>query len=169
MARPFRLGAREPLLQLTAQAATAAGTLLDHATDAVRAWSAALAPSTRSVLAREQHAVHGLAWLATCVEALRQLQGWAERLEGAGTLGELERDLLAVAFGEYLARILGGIPMSQGETIRLPALGVDPAAIEALRPGRGRRADPGRQHGSPAGASRRPDRGRPVRRLGPRR
>ena len=125
----------EPLLRLTAQAVTATGTLLDHATDAVRALVSRAGAPDPEVLAREQHAVHGLAWLATCVEALRQLQGWAERLEGAGTLGELERDLLAVAFGEYLARIVGGIPMSQGETIRLPALGVDPAAIEGF--GRG--------------------------------
>ncbi len=49
--------------------------------------------------------------------------------------GELERDLLAVAFGEYLARILGGIPMSQGETVRLGAFGLDPAAT--LRFGQG--------------------------------
>ena len=29
-----------------------------------------------------QHAAHGLAWLATTVEALRQMHGWASRLQG---------------------------------------------------------------------------------------
>ena len=53
----------------------------------------------------------------------------------AGALGALERALLARAFGEYLARIEGGIPMSQGEIARLAALGVDEAAI--ARFGRG--------------------------------
>ena len=43
------------------------------------------------LLEREQHAVHGLAWLATYVEALRQMQGWADRLEAAGGFGELEQ------------------------------------------------------------------------------
>jgi (2S)-methylsuccinyl-CoA dehydrogenase len=71
-----------------------------------------------------QASAHGLAWLATYVESLRQMLGWASRLEGAGRLGEMERLILAAAFGEYLAQIAGGIPMSQGETVRLTALGV---------------------------------------------
>ena len=52
-----------------------------------------------------------------------------------------------------------------------PARGTRPRSRgdPALRPGRGRRAAPRRQHHGPPGASRRPDRGRPVRRMGPRR
>ncbi len=76
-----------------------------------------------------QAAAHGLAWLATYVESLRQMQGWATRLEAAGRLGELERLLLAAAFGEYCAQLAGGIPMSQSETARLSALGVARAEI----------------------------------------
>jgi (2S)-methylsuccinyl-CoA dehydrogenase len=71
-----------------------------------------------------QHAAHGLSWLATYVEGLRQMLGWARRLESEGRLGEMERLLLAVAFGEYLAQIWGGIPISQGETVRLTDLGL---------------------------------------------
>ena len=41
-----------------------------------------------------QAAAHGLAWLATYVEALRQMLGWARRLEAEGRLGEIERLLL---------------------------------------------------------------------------
>src|SRR5262245_10441890 len=48
-----------------------------------------------------QAAAHGLAWIATYVESLRQMLGWASRLEAAERLGEIERLILAVAFGEY--------------------------------------------------------------------
>jgi (2S)-methylsuccinyl-CoA dehydrogenase len=71
-----------------------------------------------------QASAHGLAWLATYVESLRQMLGWARRLESAGRFGDMERLILAAAFGEYLAQIAGGIPMSQNETVRLTALGV---------------------------------------------
>jgi (2S)-methylsuccinyl-CoA dehydrogenase len=71
-----------------------------------------------------QHAMHGLSWLATYVEALRQMLGWARRLEEAGLLGEMERLLTTAAFGEYLGQIAGGIPMSQGEIVRLGQLGL---------------------------------------------
>ena len=135
---PRRADGTSPL-ELSAAAVDAAAELLARARDAVRVRVSRDGVLDREALEREQHAVHGLAWLATYVEALRQLQGWAERLEAAGALGELERDLLAVAFGEYLARILGGIPMSQGETVRLGALGLDPrrpcASARARSPG----------------------------------
>ncbi len=71
-----------------------------------------------------QAAMHGLAWLATYVESLRQMLGWGRRLHAADRLGETERLLLTSAFAEYLAQIAGGIPMSQSETVRLAALGV---------------------------------------------
>ena len=41
-----------------------------------------------------QASAHGLAWLATYVESLRQMLGWARRLEAAGRLGEMERLIL---------------------------------------------------------------------------
>jgi (2S)-methylsuccinyl-CoA dehydrogenase len=76
-----------------------------------------------------QAAAHGLAWLATYVESLRQMLGWANRLEAAQRLGEIERLITAVAFGEYCAQLAGGIPMSQNETVRLGSLGVPRAEI----------------------------------------
>ncbi len=36
-----------------------------------------------------QHALHGLSWLATYVEALRQMTGYAERMNAQGRFGEL--------------------------------------------------------------------------------
>ncbi|MGI9425317.1 MAG: acyl-CoA dehydrogenase family protein [Hyphomicrobiaceae bacterium] len=72
-----------------------------------------------------QQVTHGLAWLATYVEALRQLHGWASRLSDSGRFGEIERLTLQIGTGEYAAQIAGGIPMSPGETMRLAELGVE--------------------------------------------
>ncbi|HRD78799.1 MAG TPA: acyl-CoA dehydrogenase family protein, partial [Hyphomicrobiaceae bacterium] len=78
-----------------------------------------------------QHAAHGYAWLATTVEALRQMVGWAERISASGHFGAIEQNILDIAFTEYLAQIAGGIPMSQSEIVRLADLGV--GADEARR------------------------------------
>ncbi len=77
----------------------------------------------------EQRATHGLAWLATYVESLREMIDYSERLTAAGQFGEIERDIVSIAFGEYLAQVFGGIPMNQGEIIRLSDMGVSPADI----------------------------------------
>jgi (2S)-methylsuccinyl-CoA dehydrogenase len=76
-----------------------------------------------------QTAAHGFAWLATYVEGLRQMLGWARRLAHENRFGEIEQLLLTAAVGEYLAQISGGIPMNQGETVRVAALGVPRAEI----------------------------------------
>ena len=112
---------------------TAAERLLHLAKAGVRS----TVDGSRGGLDAAQAAAHGLAWLATYVEALRQMLGWAKRLEAEQRLSEFERLLLTAAFGEYLAQIAGGIPMSQGETVRLGALGVAAHGAAPLR-GRGR-------------------------------
>jgi (2S)-methylsuccinyl-CoA dehydrogenase len=71
-----------------------------------------------------QHAAHGLAWLATYVESLRQLAAWAERLEDEGRFGDMERLILQIGAHEYGEQIAGGIAMSQNEIVRLGDLGV---------------------------------------------
>ena len=120
------------LLRLSASALAAAATLQERASEAVRAAVISDGALDPDRLESEQHAAHGLAWLATYLEALRQMQGWAERLDAGGRLGETERLILAVLFGEYLARIEGGIPMSQGEIARLAAMRLQREAIEAF-------------------------------------
>jgi (2S)-methylsuccinyl-CoA dehydrogenase len=79
-----------------------------------------------------QNAAHGLAWLATYSAALHQMQAWADRLTEAGTFGEVEALIHQIAFGEYLAQIHGGIPMSQGEMLRLHDIGLGQDALHAL-------------------------------------
>ncbi|HEX6610475.1 MAG TPA: acyl-CoA dehydrogenase family protein [Hyphomicrobiaceae bacterium] len=80
-----------------------------------------------------QQAMHGYAWLATYVEGLRQLRGWAHRLGEEGRAGEMEQLILALGFAEYLAQIAGGIPMSQGEIVRLGQLGVPADEVERFQ------------------------------------
>jgi (2S)-methylsuccinyl-CoA dehydrogenase len=99
--------------------------------DARRAVAERVRAGGAPVLDREQRAAHGLAWLATYVEALRQMHAWAERLASAGQFGETEELLVSIGCGEYLAQIIGGIPMSQGEIVRLSDLGLSAAAVAA--------------------------------------
>jgi (2S)-methylsuccinyl-CoA dehydrogenase len=83
------------------------------------------------LLDREQRATHGLAWLATYVEAVRQLAAYAERMNADGRLTEIELLLVRIGLGEYLAQIQGGIPISQGEMVRPADLGVSAATVAA--------------------------------------
>ena len=76
------------------------------------------------LLDEEQHAAHGLAWLATYAATLRELTSFATRLEAEGKLGETEHLTIQIAAGEYLNQIAGGIPMNQGEFLRLSELGL---------------------------------------------
>jgi (2S)-methylsuccinyl-CoA dehydrogenase len=79
-----------------------------------------------------QHEAHGLAWLATYVEALRQMARWGRELDRDKKFGEIEHLILQAAYGEYLAQIAGGIPMSQNEIVRLRDLGLDDDETSAL-------------------------------------
>jgi (2S)-methylsuccinyl-CoA dehydrogenase len=121
-----------PPAELTGRCLGVAETLLARASDAVRAQVAPAGAIEPALLEREQHAVHGLAWLTTYIQALRQIHCWALRLGERGKLGELEQLMLRAATGEYLARIAGGIPMSQGEIARLHQLYLDGTAISAF-------------------------------------
>jgi (2S)-methylsuccinyl-CoA dehydrogenase len=122
--------AERPAL-LAPDAVRVAEALLADATIAVRRRVAADGAGASAALDREQRAAHGLAWLATYVEALRQLAAYAERLREAGQFGEVEELIVTIGLGEYLAQIVGGIPMSQGEIVRLTDLGLSAADVAA--------------------------------------
>ena len=81
----------------------------------------------------EQRAVHGLAWLATYAECLREMVGYVDRLSAESRLRETEEMLVRIGAGEYLAQIFGGIAMNQGEIVRLMDLGVTPARCAAAQ------------------------------------
>jgi (2S)-methylsuccinyl-CoA dehydrogenase len=84
-------------------------------------------------LERHQHAAHGLAWLATYAEAIRELAAYGERLSAEGRFGETEELLVRVGLGEFLDQIFSGIPMSQGEIVRLHALGLPARDVARFR------------------------------------
>ncbi len=95
----------------------------------------AVAPEGRVVAALaevHQRQLHGFAWAATAAEGMAQLAAWAKRLEAAGRLGAGELDVLRIGLGEYLAQLLGGLPMSQNEIVRPGDLQAEDAA-DALR------------------------------------
>ena len=69
-------------------------------------------------LEAHQTAAHGLAWAATYACALQELAAWGQALQTQGKFNEAEALVLQIGFGEYLAQLQGGIPMSQGEITR---------------------------------------------------
>ena len=83
----------------------------------------------------EQSTGHAFAWMASYVEALRQLRNWAVRLDDDSRLGEIEALILEIGYGEYLAQLAGGIPMSQGEFARPQDFGFSNDEVEPLRSG----------------------------------
>src|SRR5687767_7097853 len=84
------------------------------------------------LIEREQHAAHGLAWLATYEAVLRELVAYANRLTERQKFGQMEQLLVQVAAGEYLAQVAGGIPMNQAEYARLPELGLTRSDLAVL-------------------------------------
>jgi (2S)-methylsuccinyl-CoA dehydrogenase len=126
-----RLQTGDDLIVMAREAVTAIEALLADALGQVRARVAVEGRSVGRLLDREQRAAHGLAWLATYVEAVRQLAAYAERRQAGPGLGEIEETAVRIAIGEYLAQILGGIPMSQGEIARPADFGLSAAAVAA--------------------------------------
>ena len=83
----------------------------------------------------KQSEAHAVAWLGTYVEALQQTLSWATALTAQGKISEMEQLILQIGFGEYLAQIQGGIPMSQGEFARLPVSQPNEAATGLIAVG----------------------------------
>lgn len=106
--------------------------LMARALDEVRAMVSEGGRVKPTLIDQNQRAAHGLAWLATYVEAIRQMGAWAGRLQDSDAFGELEALLLQISTGEYLSQILGGIPMNQGEILRPVDLGLTPSDLAPL-------------------------------------
>lgn len=118
-----------PLLDAAAESAEKLGSVT------IEAVKGKLAPNGKidnAALEREQHVAHGLAWVATYVEGIRQMADYAKRASGEGRFGELEGLLTQIVVGEYLAQLAGGVVMSQGEVVRLHELSVPDAAQGAF-------------------------------------
>ena len=131
LAEDLRPGDADPLT-LAHEALEAVDAVVASARAAVAARTMQDGRVRGALLEAHQHAAHGLAWLATYAEALRQLADYAARMQAEGLYGEAETLIVEIGFAEYLAQIEGGIPMNQGEIIRLAALGVDRDTIVAF-------------------------------------
>jgi len=117
-------------------AATAAREFLAEARRVVSQRCAPSGKAEAALLQQHQRALHGLAWVATAVEAVACAADWAERLTAQGKLGQGEELVLTIGVGEYLAQLTSGIPMSQSEIFRPAELGLAPAAAAlANQPG----------------------------------
>ena len=126
-----RPAAEHELIELGREATTALDALLADAVIKVRERVVVEGHPVAKLFDREQRATHGLAWLATYVEAVRQLSAYTERMIGNGTFGELEENLVRIGLGECIAQIAGGIPMSQGEVVRPSDMGLTAAQVAA--------------------------------------
>ena len=123
----------DDLLTLTGAAVAPAAAVLDAAKDSIREMVVVDGRVSSRAVEAHQSASHGLAWLATYVEALRQMQKWAEGLKEAGKFGEVEQLIHQIAFGEYLHQIAGGIPMNQTEVVRLQEMGLGWDALSGFQ------------------------------------
>jgi (2S)-methylsuccinyl-CoA dehydrogenase len=118
---------------LARQAHFAAQGLMDCAVDAVREQVSENGKLSADKIEAEQHAVHGLAWLATYVEAIKEVAAYAKRMQEDGRFGETEQLLTRIGLGEYLTQMFNGIPMNQSETARLSDFGLEPQDITPFR------------------------------------
>jgi (2S)-methylsuccinyl-CoA dehydrogenase len=75
-------------------------------------------------LDEEQLAAHALAYLATELEAARQLTGWADRVEASAEGGAYERLIAETYLAELTRQLRGGVDLGQTETLSLAELGV---------------------------------------------
>ena len=120
------------LLTLTKAAVAPAEAVLDKALASLRKKVSKDGRVSNDLIEAHQVAAHGVAWLATYVEALRQMQKWAERVSETGQFGDVEQLIHQIAFGEYLWQIYGGIQMNQGEVVRLQDMGLSQDDARAL-------------------------------------
>ena len=124
-----RIGDLIPLLDA---AADAASRLKDKAVAGVAAKVMSGGKIDAAALEREQHAAHGLAWLATYAEAIRQIASYARRTQDEDRFGEMEALLAQIGASEYLAQLAGGVMMSQGEFLRPHEVGLSEDDVAAF-------------------------------------
>ena len=123
--------ANAEFFELGRQATHAIEALYEEAVASVRTKVSENGKLSNALIEREQHAAHGLAWFATYVESVREMLAYAERMQAEGLYGETENLLTRIGVGEYLAQIFGGIPMSQGEFVRLSDFGLSGDKVAA--------------------------------------
>ena len=125
--------AADELFALCVEGLAAADGLLGRARESVREMVSTDGAIDAGLIEAQQFAVHGLAWLATYNEALRQTLSWAEQLQGDGKFGAFEQLLLRMGFGGYLTEMANGIAMSQIEVVRPADMALTADDVVAFR------------------------------------
>ena len=122
-----RINRDSELIGLIREATAVLDALLAEATVKVRERVSSKGQVDGANFDREQRATHGLAWLATYVEAVRQLAAYAERMSSAGKLGETEDLLVRIGLGE-----IDGVRVDQDDIPILDVAGVAEALQERV-------------------------------------
>lgn len=122
----------DDLLTLTAAAIAPVDAVVTIARDRLRAELSVDGRISNELIEQHQTAAHGLAWLSTYAESLRQMQKWAEALNAQSKFGEVEALIHQIAFGEYLWQVYGGIQMNQGEILRPQDMGLSQDDMRAM-------------------------------------
>lgn len=86
-----------------------------------------------ALLEEYQYQAHGLSWFSTYLYALQSLVNWNDDLVSKGLSSKFSLLILQIGFTEYLAQIYSGIPMSQGEIIRLQDYDFTPNKSDATK------------------------------------
>lgn len=122
----------DDLLALTGAAIAPVEAITELARTKLREQLSADGRVSSRLVEENQTAAHGLAWLATYAQALRQMHNWASELESQSKFGEVEALILQITFGEYLWQIYGGLQMNQGEMLRPQDMGLTQDDMRAM-------------------------------------
>ena len=115
------MGADVIIADLTGTLRRAAGDAELYFLELRKSVAARVAPAgkvDRKLIDVEQRATHGLAWVLTYVETLKETANWVDRIAAEERFGEIEQLLSQILFGEYLSQLIGGLPMTQLEIVR---------------------------------------------------
>ena len=118
-----------------AEAVTSVARITDALVNHLRCQSLSGGRIDGNALEERQTLVHGLSWFATYANVLQQLSDWSRDLDDRGRFGELEQLILQIALGEYLGQLAGGLPMSQGEYVRIQDFGLGADALAPFENG----------------------------------
>jgi len=83
-----------------------------------------------SLVDQNQRILHGYAWIVSIQMALKALLQWATDTQANGKFTNVENHYLDIAYGEYLAQIVGGVAMGQNEIVRASDFGLEEKASE---------------------------------------
>jgi (2S)-methylsuccinyl-CoA dehydrogenase len=112
-------------------AVAALGTLYEAARDRVKARVSDGGKISAKKLDQEQLAAHALSFLASELEATKQLVAWLASVKQSGEGGEYEEAIAETYVAELVRQLRGGVDLGQTELIALSELGVDGATIAA--------------------------------------